>query len=70
MATDKIKIVTNITPEADVKVEAFMKFAGFTKAKVCSLAISAGIDVLSLATDPNWKEYFEKMMRLDNAEKK
>ena len=70
MANKKVRINTEIPDEADVKVEAFMKFAGFSKARVCSLAISAGIDVLSLATDPNWKEYFEKMMRLDNAEKK
>lgn len=65
--TDRVKILTHITPEADKKVEEFMKFSGMTKAKVCSLSIIAGIDVLTLATDPNWKEYFEKMMRLDNA---
>lgn len=67
MANKKIKINTDITPEADQKVEQFMKFSGMTKARVCSLSIIAGIDVLTLATDPNWKEYFEKMMRIDNA---
>ncbi len=66
MTADRVKIVTYITPEANKKVEAFMKFAGMTKSKVCSLSIISGIDVLTLATDPNWKEYFEKMMRLDS----
>lgn len=70
MATTKIRIVTDITPEADQKVEAFMKFSGMTKARVCSLAIIAGIDVLTLATDPNWKEYFEKTMRPADDKKK
>jgi hypothetical protein len=69
MTSDRVRIVTHITPEADLKVEAFMKFSGMTKAKVCSLSIITGIDVLALATDPNWKEYFEKMMRIDNAKK-
>lgn len=67
MGPDRVRIVTHITPEADKKVEAFMKFSGMSKAKICSLSIITGIDVLALATDPNWKEYFEKMMRLENA---
>ena len=50
---ERIKIVTHITPEANKKVEAFMKYSGMTKAKVCSLAIISGIDVFTIATDPN-----------------
>jgi hypothetical protein len=69
MTTDRVRIVTYITPEADKKVEAFMKYAGMTKAKVCSLSIISGIDVLSLAIDPNWKEYFEKVMKIENERK-
>lgn len=70
MTTDRVRILTHITPEADQKVEAFMKFSGMTKAKVCSLAIIAGIDVFTLATDPNWKEYFLKTMGTDDEKKK
>jgi len=65
MTTKKIRIVTDITPEADAKVEAFMKYSGLTKARVCSLAIIAGIDVFSLATDPNWIEFFEAKMQAE-----
>jgi hypothetical protein len=69
MTSDRVRIVTHITPEADKKVEAFMKYSGMTKSKVCSLAIIAGIDVFTLATDPNWKEYFEKTMKADSDKK-
>jgi len=69
MATDKIRIMTNITPEADKKVEAFMKQSGLTKAKVCALAIQTGIDALSMTFDPNWKAYFEAVLRTDSENK-
>lgn len=65
MVTEKVKIVTHITPEADRKVEAFMKKAGMTKARVCSLAIMSGIDALTMAFDPSWKEYFEAKMKTE-----
>lgn len=73
MTTEKTKIVTYITPEADAKLEAFMKYAGMTKSKTASLAIIAGIDALSMAIDPLWQEYFEKKTLLEqnlNDEKK
>ena len=63
---ERIKIVTHITPEANQKVEAFMKYSGMTKAKVCSLAIIAGIDVFTIATDPNWIQYLEVQARLQS----
>lgn len=63
MATNKIKIVTYITPEADVKVEAFMARNGLTKAKTCALAIQLGIEALSMTFDPNWKAYFEAQVK-------
>lgn len=66
MATERVKIVTHITPETDKKVEAFMKVSGMTKARVCSLAITAGIDALSLAFDPDWKLYFEAKLKAEN----
>lgn len=65
MTTDKIKIVTHITPETNKKVEAFKKLSGMTKARICALAITAGIDAISLAFDPDWKSYFEAKMRAD-----
>lgn len=68
--TDRIKIVTHITPEADQKVEAFMKVSGMSKAKVCSLSIISGIDALTMAFDPRWKEYFEAVVRAENENKK
>ena len=68
---ERVKILTHITPEANAKVEAFMKYSGMTKSKVCSLAIIAGIDVFTIATDPNWIQYLEVQARLQNeAEKK
>lgn len=63
---ERIKIVTHITPEANKKVEAFMKYSGMTKAKVCSLAIISGIDVFTIATDPNWIQYLEVQARLQS----
>lgn len=62
MTTDKIKIVTHITPATDKKVEAFKKLSGMTKARICALAITAGIDAISLAFDPDWKAFFEAKM--------
>lgn len=62
MATDKIKIVTYITPEADKRVEAFMKASGLTKSKTCALAIQTGIQALSISIDPDWKAFFESKM--------
>jgi len=67
MSEDRKKIVTYITPEADAKVEAFMRYSGMTKTKVCSLAIVAGIDALAMAVDPLWQEYFEKKSLLEQA---
>ena len=66
MATNKIKIVTYITPEADVKVEAFMAKAGLTKSKTCALAIQAGIEALTMTFDPNWQAYFEAQIKASN----
>jgi hypothetical protein len=66
MTTDKVKIVTHITPATDKKVEEFKKLSGMTKARICALAITAGIDAISLAFDPDWKAYFEAKMAADN----
>lgn len=69
MATNRVKIGTYITPEADKKVEAFMKASGLSKSKTCALAIQTGIDAISMTFDPNWKAYFEAVMKADNAVK-
>jgi hypothetical protein len=37
-----------------------------TKARICALAITAGIDAISLAFDPDWKAYFEAKLAADN----
>lgn len=66
MTTQRVKIITHITPEADEKVEAFMKRLGLTKAKTCSLAIQLGIDAMSMTFDPNWKAYFEAQLKASN----
>lgn len=69
MATERVKIVTHVTPEIFEKVEAFMEKTGMTRARVCSLAIAAGIEAISLAFDPDWKAYFEAKMKADDGEK-
>ncbi len=69
MATNKTKIVTYITPEADQKVEAFMKKSGLTKSKTCALAIQTGIQALSMTFDPNWKAYFEAALKAEDENK-
>ncbi len=66
MATNKIKIATYITPEANVKVEAFMIKSGLTKSKTCALAIQLGIEALSMTFDPNWKAYFEAQVKAND----
>jgi len=60
--SERIRVVTFITPEADVKVEAMMKKLGMTKSKVISLAAAAGLDALGMAFDPNWEEYFKSLL--------
>lgn len=69
MTTDRVRIVTHVTPDTNKKVEAFMKLSGMTKARVCSLAITSGIDALSLAFDPDWKLYFEAKLKAENEQK-
>ena len=66
MATDRVKIATYITDEADKQVEAFMKKSGLTKSKTCALAIQAGIHALSMTFDPNWTAYFEAVLKADD----
>ena len=66
MATDRVKIVTYITNEADKKVEAFMERSGLTKSKTCALAIQLGMEALSISFDPDWKAYFEAQMKASN----
>lgn len=66
MTTERVKITTYITKEADKKVEAYMKRMGMTKSKTCSLAIQLGIDALSISFDPDWKAYFEAQMKAKN----
>ena len=65
MTTQKTKIVTYITPEADKQVEAFMKTSGLTKSKTCALAIQTGIQALAISVDPDWKSYFESKMKIE-----
>lgn len=60
--SERIRVVTFITPEADVKVEAMMKRLGMTKSKVISLAAAAGLDALDMAFDPNWEDYFKSLL--------
>ena len=59
MTTERVKVITHLMPETDKKVEAFMKKAGMTKARVCALAIIAGIDTITTAITPNSKEKLE-----------
>jgi len=66
MTTERVKIVTYITSEADKKIEAYMKRMGLTKSKTCSLAIQLGIDAMSISFDPDWKAYFEAQMTASN----
>lgn len=70
MADEKVKIVTFITPEVDQKVEALKKVLGLSKAKIAALAIQTGVDAIGLAFNPDWKAYFEAMMKGQNAENK
>jgi len=65
MATEKIKVSTYISPEANKKVEAFMKISGLTKAKACSLAIQYGIEAINLTFDKDWKKYFEAKLKAE-----
>lgn len=64
MATDKIKIITYITEEADKKVEAFMARAGMTKSKTCAMALQLGMEALEMAFNPDWKEFFEAQLKI------
>lgn len=66
MTTDRVKITTYISKEADQKVEAYMKRMGLTKSKTCSIAIHLGIDAMAIAFDPDWKAYFEAQMKASN----
>ena len=65
MATEKTKIVTYITLEADKQVEAFMKKSGLTKSKTCALAIQTGIQALAISVDPDWKSFFESKLKVE-----
>ena len=66
MTTNRVKIITYITKESDQKVEAFMERSGLTKSKTCALAIHLGMEALSMAFSPDWKEFFEAQMKASN----
>lgn len=66
MTTDRVRITTYITREADQKVEAYMKRMGLTKSKTCSLAIQLGIEAMSISFNPDWKAFFEAQMKESN----
>ena len=59
--SERVRVVTFITPETDEKVEAMMKKLGMTKSKVISLAAVAGLDALAMAFDPNMEKYFKTL---------
>ena len=66
MTTDRVKIITYITPETDHKVEAFMARAGMTKSKTCSMALQLGMEALEMAFSPDWKDFFEARIKASN----
>lgn len=70
METVRIKIVTFVTPETDEKIEAIKKDTGLTKAKIAALAIQTGVDAIGLAFNPDWKTYFEAILKRQNEESK
>jgi len=65
MATEKMRIFTYISPEANKKVEAFMKISGLSKAKACSIAIQYGIEAISITFDKDWTQYFESRLKAE-----
>lgn len=70
MGSERVRLVTYITPETDQKVEALKKLTGLTKAKVAALAIQTGVDAIGLAFNPDWKAYFEAILKRQNEESK
>ena len=52
MTTERVKITTYITKEAD-KSGSYMERMGLTKSKTCSLAIQLGIDAMAISFDPD-----------------
>ena len=66
MATDKSKVTVYLTPEANLKVDLLKKKTGMSKAKITTLAAQSGIDVIAMAFDPDWKEFFEARIKADN----
>ena len=66
MATNRVKIITYITKETDQKVEAFMQRSGLTKSKTCALSIHLGMEALTMAFSPDWKDFFEAQIKASN----
>jgi len=64
MATNRIKIISYISKETDEKVETFMERAGLTKSKTCALAIQLGMEALTMAFNPDWKDFFEAQLKI------
>ncbi len=59
----KTKVGFYATPEMMDNLNAMAKKFGVKRPQVVILAINAGLDVLQLTFDPDWKQVFEKLAR-------
>lgn len=66
---EKRRVNIYLPDDLDKKIDLQAERLGLSRAKIALLAISAGIDALTLATNPDWKAYFEAIMR-ENEEKR
>ena len=59
--TDNTRISVYVTSAIYEQLGEISSKTGLSRPKLAALAIQAGLDAIRLATDPNWKEYFDLM---------
>lgn len=59
----KVRLNVFLPESVAGKIEVMAKDLGLSKTHVAGLAIQAGIDAISLAINPDWKAYFEAMIK-------
>lgn len=60
---EKVRLNVFITREIYDQLGELARKTSLTRPRVAVLAIAAGLDAIRLATDPNWKAYFEATIK-------
>jgi metal-responsive CopG/Arc/MetJ family transcriptional regulator len=57
-----VRITISLPADLSETMDKFAERNGLSKSMVVTLAARAGFQAIAIASDPQWKEYFEKMI--------